>query len=60
MATEVVLDSPYVLIGTPDEIAAQLRSHHDRFGITRWTIVADRPDLQPAEGLVPVIRLLQM
>lgn len=60
VATEVVLDSPYVLIGTPDEIAAQLRSHHDRFGITRWTIVADRPDLQPAEGLVPVIRLLQM
>ena len=34
VATEVVLDSPYVLIGTPDEIAAQLRSHHDRFGIT--------------------------
>ncbi len=56
---EIVLDSPYVLIGTPDEIATQLRSHHDRFGITRWTIFADRPDLQPAEALTPVIRLLQ-
>jgi hypothetical protein len=56
---EIVLDSPYVLIGTPDEIAIQLRSHNERFGITRWTIFADRPDLQPAEALTPVIRLLQ-
>jgi probable F420-dependent oxidoreductase len=60
VAPEIVLDSPYALIGTPDEIAAQLHSHHDRFGITRWTIFADRPDLQPAEELVPVIRLLQV
>ncbi len=54
-----MIDSPYVLIGTPEEIAVQLRSHHDRYGITRWTIFADRPDLQSAEELVPVIRLLQ-
>lgn len=55
VAAEVVLDSPYVLIGTAEEIAAQLRSHHEAFGITRWTIFADHPELQPAETLGPVI-----
>lgn len=52
----VVLDSPYVLIGSPTEIAAQLRDHNERFGISRWTIFADRPDLQPGEQLAPVLR----
>jgi probable F420-dependent oxidoreductase len=54
----VVLDSPYVLIGTASEIAAQLLEHHGRFGITRWTIFADRPDLQPGEQFAPVLREL--
>lgn len=54
----VVLGSPYVLIGSPGEIAGQLRDHHQRFGITRWTIFADRPDLQPGETLAPVLREL--
>ena len=56
---DLVLDSPYVLIGTADEIAAQLQRDHRRFGLTRWTIFADRPDLQPAEALAPVIALLR-
>jgi probable F420-dependent oxidoreductase len=51
----VVLDSPYVLIGSPTEIAEQLRDHHERFGIARWTIFADRPDLQRGEELAPVL-----
>jgi probable F420-dependent oxidoreductase len=55
---DVALDSPYVLLGTPDEIAAQLRDHHRRFGITRWTVFGDRPDLAPAETLVPLLELL--
>ncbi|HWN22332.1 MAG TPA: LLM class flavin-dependent oxidoreductase, partial [Gaiellaceae bacterium] len=54
----IVLDSPYVLIGTAEQIAAQARSHHQTFGITRWTIFADHPDLQPAEALAPVISAL--
>jgi probable F420-dependent oxidoreductase len=58
VSVEVALSSPYVLVGTPEEIAAQLRDHHDRFGITRWTIFADRPDLEPAESLVPVLHAL--
>jgi probable F420-dependent oxidoreductase len=52
---DVVLESPYVLIGTAEEIAAQLREHCERFGLTRWTVFADRPDLQPAEALEPVL-----
>lgn len=55
---DIVLDSPYVLLGTPGEIADQLRSDHRRLGITRWTIFGDRPDLQPAQTLVPVLELL--
>lgn len=54
----VVLNSPYVLIGTASEIAAQLLDHHDRFGVTRWTIFADRPDLQPGEQFAAVLREL--
>lgn len=56
---EIVVDSPYVLIGTAEEIAAQLRSHHERFGITRWTVFADHPDLQPADALAPAISALE-
>ena len=41
------------------EIAAQLQRDHRRFGLTRWTVFADRPDLQPAEVLAPVIALLR-
>jgi probable F420-dependent oxidoreductase len=55
---EVILDSPYVVIGSVDEIAAQLHSHADRFGIVRWTIFADHPELQPGEAFAPVITAL--
>jgi probable F420-dependent oxidoreductase len=55
---EIVLDSPYVLVGTAEEIAEQLHRDNERFGITRWTIFADRPDLQAAEALLPVLELL--
>jgi hypothetical protein len=33
-------------------------NHHTRFGITRFSIFADRPDLQPGEELAPVLREL--
>jgi probable F420-dependent oxidoreductase len=54
----IVLDSPYVLIGTAEEIAAQFHSHNETFGITRWTIFANHPHLQPGEALAPVITAL--
>jgi probable F420-dependent oxidoreductase len=55
---EIVLDSPYVLLGTADEIAARLHDHSERFGVTRSVIFADRPDLAPAESLEPVLERL--
>ena len=58
LPVEVVLDSPYALLGTADEIAATLREHRERLGITRWVVFADRPDLAPAEALVPVLERL--
>lgn len=58
LPVEAVLDSPYALLGTADEIAATLREHHERLGITRWVVFADRPDLAPAEALVPVLERL--
>jgi probable F420-dependent oxidoreductase len=54
----VAAGSPYVLAGSADAIAARLREHQRRFGIGRWTVFADRPDLQPAEALRPVLERL--
>ena len=39
-------DSPYVLAGGPNEMAAQLRDRHERIGISYWTA---------AEELRPVL-----
>jgi len=36
-----VLACPYALIGTEAEVATELREHHERWGITRFTV---RPD----------------
>lgn len=58
VAADVILSSPYVLIGTAAEIADQLRTQYERFGITRSTVFADHPKLQPADALVPVVRML--
>lgn len=55
---EVVLDSPYVLLGTPDEIAEQIDADARRFGISRWTVFGDRPGLAPTEAFIPVLDLL--
>jgi alkanesulfonate monooxygenase SsuD/methylene tetrahydromethanopterin reductase-like flavin-dependent oxidoreductase (luciferase family) len=51
---ESVSDSPYVLAGTADEIAATLREHRERFGITRWTLFVDKPGAPSIEELAAV------
>ena len=33
LSAEEILGSPFVLIGTADEIAEELRSHRERFGL---------------------------
>jgi len=43
-----LLAAPYVLIGTVDEVAAELERHHARFGITRFTVRATAIDAAEA------------
>ena len=58
LPVEAVLNSPYVLLGTTDEIATQIREQHEQLGITRWTVFGDRPDVASFETLAPVLELL--
>lgn len=39
---DVVLSSPYYLLGTSEEIADQLVERRDRFGISYWTVFESR------------------
>ena len=39
-----LLACPYVLIGTEDQLVAEVRSHHDRWGIDRFTVRASALD----------------
>ncbi|CAN5369960.1 LLM class F420-dependent oxidoreductase [soil metagenome] len=57
---EDILDSPFVLIGTHQQLAEQLTERSERFGIETWTVFADRPGLtdQRLDTLAPVIELL--
>jgi len=38
MSAEEYLQSPFILIGTVDEIAAQILRHRDRYGFTYYTV----------------------
>lgn len=60
LTVDEVLDSPYVLVGSPAQIAEQLRDRRDRFGVTTWVTFAERPGSdQTVETLAPVIDLLR-
>lgn len=37
-ATDDILQAPYVLLGTVEELVTELRRHHDRWGITRYVV----------------------
>jgi probable F420-dependent oxidoreductase len=50
VAVEVLLDTPYVLIGTRTSIGETLRHHRERWGISQYTI---RPDAVAA--FAPVV-----
>lgn len=56
----VILDSPYILIGTKAEIGTQMRERHERLGITRWTLFGDHPGGQPPclETFAPIAESL--
>jgi probable F420-dependent oxidoreductase len=55
---DVAAESPFVLVGTSEEIAAQMRRQHTHLGISRWTVFGDRPGTDPASAFAPILRLL--
>jgi probable F420-dependent oxidoreductase len=59
MSAAEVLDSPFLLIGTHDQMAEALRERRDRFGVSYWVVFAERPDSdQTLDTLGPVIERL--
>jgi probable F420-dependent oxidoreductase len=52
-APEVALDSPYLLIGTADAIAASIRANRERFGISYLTVFE-----RDMDAFAPVVALL--
>ena len=51
-------DSPYVLLGSAPQITERIRGLNERFGITRWTVFGNHPQLPPGETFVPVLERL--
>ncbi|MGH9244088.1 MAG: LLM class F420-dependent oxidoreductase [Acidimicrobiales bacterium] len=49
----LLLDSPYILLGTTDEMIEQLRERRRRFGISYWVCLAHH-----ADALAPVVEVL--
>jgi len=59
LTVDDALDSPYLPVGTPDQIAEQLRERLERFGVTTWITFAERPGSeQRIDTLAPVIERL--
>ena len=52
---EWLADSPYVLVGTVEQIVAQMTEHAERFGVSRWTVFVDKPDAPPLAALAPLV-----
>lgn len=59
MSVDKILDSPFLLIGTYDEMAQALRDRRDRFGVCYWVVFAERPGSdQTLDTSAPVIERL--
>jgi probable F420-dependent oxidoreductase len=60
LTVEDILDSPFVLIGTHDEMAETLRERRERFGVSYWVVFERRPNSdQTIDTLGPVIERLR-
>jgi probable F420-dependent oxidoreductase len=60
LSADDVLDSPYLFIGTAGQIAEQVATGRERWGITTWVSFAERPRSdQTLETLVPVMEALR-
>jgi probable F420-dependent oxidoreductase len=55
-----VLDCPFLLLGSPSEIAAQMRDDRRRWGIGTWTTFSGRADDPPLEALAEVVAELRV
>ncbi len=54
-----ILDSPFILLGTHDQMAEQLIERRERFGISYWVTFGERPGSeQTLDTLAPVIERL--
>ena len=58
LPVEWLEDSPYVLVGTVEQIVEQMRRDAGRFGISRWTVFVDKPDTPPLAELAPLVEAL--
>lgn len=60
LGPDELLDSPFLLLGTPTQIADQLRERTERYGVETWTVFADVQRLdQPLSTMAPVLELLR-
>jgi probable F420-dependent oxidoreductase len=53
-SVDEVLDCPFLLLGTPSEIAAQLHDGTARWGIETWTTFSGRPDDPPLDAAAEI------
>jgi probable F420-dependent oxidoreductase len=59
MSVDEILDSPFLLIGTYDQMAEALRERRDRFGVSYWVVFAERLGSdQTLDTFAPVIERL--
>jgi len=58
LTVEDVLEAPFLLLGSPDEIAAQLVDRQARFGADTWTVFAGRPVDPTLEDIAAVVSAL--
>jgi probable F420-dependent oxidoreductase len=58
LSVEDTLEAPFLLLGTPDEIAAQLVDRQARFGVDTWTVFAGRPTDPSLEDIAAVVSAL--
>ncbi len=59
LTLDEVLTTPFLLLGTVEEIAAQLHERTDRFGIETWTVFVGRPidpDLEVLGSVAEALR----
>jgi len=54
VSPDVLDETPYVLVGTVEEMAAQLVWHAERFGITRY--VVRQPAVEAVEQILPLLK----